>query len=68
MNSSRYELGKQEDGQVVSDVELPPWAKTQEDFIRINRQVCYIRESKFVCVCRMGEGCGGGSLSLPILV
>lgn len=50
MNSSRYELGKQEDGQVVSDVELPPWAKTQEDFIRINRQVCYIRESKFVCV------------------
>ncbi|PVD34451.1 hypothetical protein C0Q70_05725 [Pomacea canaliculata] len=45
VNSSRYELGKQEDGQVVSDVELPPWAKTQEDFIRINRQAL---ESEFV--------------------
>ena len=43
-NSNRYELGKQEDGAVVSNVELPPWAKTPEDFIRINRQV---RETAF---------------------
>lgn len=47
-NSNRYELGKQEDGAVVSDVELPPWAKTPEDFIRINRQV---RETAFFCAC-----------------
>ena len=39
VNSNRYELGKQEDGDAVSDVDLPPWAKTPEDFIRINRQV-----------------------------
>ena len=47
-NSNRYELGKQEDGAVVSDVELPPWAKTPEDFIRINRQVwrCFL-----LCLC-----------------
>ncbi|KAK7475305.1 hypothetical protein BaRGS_00033452 [Batillaria attramentaria] len=44
-NSNRYELGKQEDGDVVSHVELPPWAKTPEDFIRINRQAL---ESEFV--------------------
>lgn len=28
-----------EDGTVVSDVDLPPWAKTPEEFVRINRLV-----------------------------
>ncbi|KPP80346.1 lipopolysaccharide-responsive and beige-like anchor protein-like, partial [Scleropages formosus] len=37
VNSNNYNLGVMEDGTVVCDVELPPWAKTPEDFVRINR-------------------------------
>lgn len=39
VNSNRYRLGRQEDGSVVGDVELPPWASSPEEFIRINRMV-----------------------------
>lgn len=39
VNSNNYNLGVMEDGTVVSDVELPPWAKTPEEFVRINRLV-----------------------------
>lgn len=39
VNANNYNLGVMEDGTVVSDVELPPWAKTPEEFIRINRLV-----------------------------
>lgn len=39
MNSNRYRLGRQEDGSSVGDVELPPWASSPEEFIRINRMV-----------------------------
>ncbi|XP_030643537.1 lipopolysaccharide-responsive and beige-like anchor protein [Chanos chanos] len=45
VNSNNYNLGVMEDGTVVSDVELPPWAKTPEDFVRINRLAL---ESEFV--------------------
>lgn len=44
-NSSSYKLGVRADGAVVSDVELPPWAKTPEEFVRINRMAL---ESEFV--------------------
>ncbi|XP_055712582.1 neurobeachin isoform X5 [Phlebotomus papatasi] len=44
-NSSSYRLGAREDGTVVSDVELPPWAKSPEEFVRINRMAL---ESEFV--------------------
>uniref|UniRef100_A0A8C0VN66 LPS responsive beige-like anchor protein n=1 Tax=Cyanistes caeruleus TaxID=156563 RepID=A0A8C0VN66_CYACU len=37
VNSNNYNLGVMDDGTVVSDVELPPWAKTPEEFVRINR-------------------------------
>ncbi|XP_064880180.1 lipopolysaccharide-responsive and beige-like anchor protein [Oncorhynchus nerka] len=37
VNANNYSLGVMEDGTVVSDVELPPWAKTPEEFVRINR-------------------------------
>ncbi|KAG2465653.1 LRBA protein, partial [Polypterus senegalus] len=37
VNSNDYSLGVMDDGTVVSDVELPPWAKTPEEFVRINR-------------------------------
>ncbi|KAJ3614320.1 hypothetical protein NHX12_017894 [Muraenolepis orangiensis] len=37
VNSNDYNLGVMEDGTAVSHVELPPWAKTPEDFVRINR-------------------------------
>ncbi|KAJ8399233.1 hypothetical protein AAFF_G00412710 [Aldrovandia affinis] len=45
VNSSNYELGVMADGTAVSDVELPPWAKTPEEFVRTNRLAL---ESEFV--------------------
>ncbi|XP_037830524.1 lipopolysaccharide-responsive and beige-like anchor protein isoform X5 [Kryptolebias marmoratus] len=45
VNANSYNLGVMEDGTVVSDVELPPWAKNPEEFVRINRQAL---ESEFV--------------------
>ena len=39
VNANNYNLGVMEDGTVVSDVELPPWAKSPEEFVRINRLV-----------------------------
>ncbi|XP_070506082.1 neurobeachin isoform X4 [Chironomus tepperi] len=44
-NQSEYRLGARDDGNTVSDVELPPWAKTPEEFVRINRMAL---ESEFV--------------------
>uniref|UniRef100_A0A8C6WZW5 Neurobeachin n=1 Tax=Neogobius melanostomus TaxID=47308 RepID=A0A8C6WZW5_9GOBI len=45
VNANNYNLGVMEDSTVVSDVELPPWAKTPEEFVRINRLAL---ESEFV--------------------
>ncbi|XP_077197990.1 neurobeachin isoform X4 [Paroedura picta] len=45
VNSNGYSLGVREDEVVVNDVELPPWAKKPEDFVRINRMAL---ESEFV--------------------
>uniref|UniRef100_A0A672ZPI7 Neurobeachin n=1 Tax=Sphaeramia orbicularis TaxID=375764 RepID=A0A672ZPI7_9TELE len=45
VNANTYNLGVMEDGTVVSDVELPPWAKSPEEFVRINRLAL---ESEFV--------------------
>ncbi|XP_006884567.1 PREDICTED: lipopolysaccharide-responsive and beige-like anchor protein [Elephantulus edwardii] len=45
VNFNGYNLGVMDDGTVVSDVELPPWAKTSEEFVRINRLAL---ESEFV--------------------
>lgn len=39
MNSNHYKMGETEEKKLVSDVELPPWAKSSEDFVRINRMV-----------------------------
>lgn len=39
INQNRYKFGKQEDGGEVGDVEMPPWAKNPDDFVRINRMV-----------------------------
>lgn len=39
VNENNYNLGVMDDGTVVSSVELPPWAKTPEEFVRINRLV-----------------------------
>lgn len=38
-NDNEYKLGHQEDGTSVGNVELPPWATSPEEFIRINRMV-----------------------------
>uniref|UniRef100_A0A146M1B0 Neurobeachin n=1 Tax=Lygus hesperus TaxID=30085 RepID=A0A146M1B0_LYGHE len=45
VNSNKYKLGQQDDGTCVGNVELPPWASTPEEFIRINRMAL---ESEFV--------------------
>ncbi|KAM4807695.1 lipopolysaccharide-responsive and beige-like anchor protein [Rhinophrynus dorsalis] len=45
VNLNNYSLGVMDDGTVVSDVELPPWAKSPEEFVRINRLAL---ESEFV--------------------
>ncbi|KAJ8271849.1 hypothetical protein COCON_G00107080 [Conger conger] len=45
VNSNNYELGVMADGTPVSDVDLPPWAKTPEQFVRTNRLAL---ESEFV--------------------
>uniref|UniRef100_A0A182MH65 Neurobeachin n=1 Tax=Anopheles culicifacies TaxID=139723 RepID=A0A182MH65_9DIPT len=44
-NASDYRLGQRDDGSSVGDVDLPPWAKTPEEFVRINRMAL---ESEFV--------------------
>ncbi|XP_035904553.1 neurobeachin isoform X11 [Anopheles stephensi] len=44
-NASDYRLGQRDDGSTVGDVDLPPWAKTPEEFVRINRMAL---ESEFV--------------------
>lgn len=45
VNANSYNLGVMEDSTVVSNVELPPWAKSPEEFVRINRLAL---ESEFV--------------------
>ncbi|KAJ8028510.1 Neurobeachin [Holothuria leucospilota] len=44
-NHNSYKLGVQDDGAKVDDVILPQWAKSAEDFVRINREAL---ESEFV--------------------
>ena len=45
VNMNGYKLGQLETGDVVSHVDLPPWASTPHEFVRINRQAL---ESEFV--------------------
>ncbi|XP_033105986.1 lipopolysaccharide-responsive and beige-like anchor protein [Anneissia japonica] len=45
VNENKFNFGKLEDGSLVDDVFLPPWAKSPEDFIRINKLAL---ESEFV--------------------
>jgi hypothetical protein len=37
-NSNGFKFGAKQDGQVVDDVVLPPWASSPEEFIRIHRE------------------------------
>lgn len=39
INENGFQLGQQEDGTSVGNVELPPWASSPEQFVRINRMV-----------------------------
>lgn len=48
VNTNGYNLGSNEDGLDVSNVVLPPWAKTPEDFVRIMRMVTISIELKSV--------------------
>ncbi|CAH1159867.1 unnamed protein product [Phaedon cochleariae] len=45
VNANRYRLGLTEEGKPIGDVELPPWASSPEEFVRINRMAL---ESEFV--------------------
>lgn len=54
VNSNNYNLGVMDDGTVVSDVELPPWAKTPEEFVRINRLVRWLSSiAQSVLACKI---------------
>lgn len=44
-NVNNFEFGEMQNGRFVNDVELPPWAHSPEEFIRINREAL---ESDFV--------------------
>lgn len=35
-NINKYDLGRTQENKTVDDVDLPPWAKSPEDFVRIN--------------------------------
>ncbi|KAI9470219.1 BEACH domain-containing protein, partial [Coemansia mojavensis] len=45
VNHNSLSLGQKQDGTCLGDVQLPPWADTPEEFIRINRQAL---ESEYV--------------------
>lgn len=38
LNNNRFKFGTREDQVKVSDVELPPWASSPEEFVRISRE------------------------------
>jgi hypothetical protein len=44
-NLNHFDLGHTQDGLPVDDVELPPWAKSADEFVRINRDAL---ESEYV--------------------
>jgi hypothetical protein len=37
-NMNKFDLGKTQSGEIVDDVELPPWASSPEEFIKIHRE------------------------------
>ena len=39
VNANQYQMGQTEDNVTVSDVILPRWASSPEEFIRIHRMV-----------------------------
>eukprot|EP01119_Soliformovum_irregulare_P006368 TRINITY_DN1829_c0_g1_i4.p1 TRINITY_DN1829_c0_g1~~TRINITY_DN1829_c0_g1_i4.p1 ORF type:complete len:2863 (-),score=933.99 TRINITY_DN1829_c0_g1_i4:39-8627(-) len=45
INMNNFNLGTRQNGTVIGNVTLPPWAKTPEDFVRLNREAL---ESEFV--------------------
>jgi hypothetical protein len=45
MNINKLDMGVKQSGESVGDVELPPWAATPYDFVRINREAL---ESEYV--------------------
>jgi hypothetical protein len=47
VNANGYNMGTNEDGHLLSDIILPPWAKSPEDFVRLNRMAL---ESEIVSV------------------
>jgi hypothetical protein len=44
-NNNNLDLGTRQKGEVIGDVELPAWARTPEEFVRINRMAL---ESEYV--------------------
>ncbi|GAM18020.1 hypothetical protein SAMD00019534_011950 [Acytostelium subglobosum LB1] len=44
-NHNNFSFGAKQDGRVIGDVLLPPWAATAQDFVRINREAL---ESEYV--------------------
>lgn len=38
LNNNKFKFGTREDQRKVDDVELPPWAHSPEEFVRISRE------------------------------
>ncbi|KAF2072405.1 hypothetical protein CYY_006280 [Polysphondylium violaceum] len=38
LNQNNFHFGTKQNGHVIGDVQLPPWAATPQDFVRINRE------------------------------
>lgn len=54
VNSNGYSLGVREDEVVINNVDLPPWAKKPEDFVRINRmvrEILFLLQQKIEILC-----------------
>lgn len=41
VNANKYQMGQTEDNEIVSDVILPRWANSPEEFIRTHRMVSF---------------------------
>lgn len=51
INGNGYNFGKQDDGTIVQDVQLPTWASSPDEFVRMHRMAL---ESEFVS-CQLHE-------------
>ena len=51
-NQNKFEYGTKQNGEVLGDVVLPPWAKNDaREFIRLHRKVCLCQPYVYLSLC-----------------